>query len=230
MKRSKIDSVIDEAHAAFSRHGLRLPPFARWSPGEWRARGDDTLAMRHSFLGWNVVEFIEDGFDRSGIAVFTTRMGDHRALPTGRGRLYGEKAILVAAGQRVPYHYHVVKTEDFINRGGGALAIDLVRVDTDGRPVGGEITLDCDGIAVVLPSRATVRLQPGEGITLDPYVAHAFRAEGEAVVCAEISLANDDATDNHFLEPLPPHEPIEEDVPARHVVVADYPALSTRVP
>jgi len=37
----------------------------------------------------------------------------------------------------------------------------------------------------------------------------------------EVSLVNDDATDNYFLEPVPA-QPIIEDAPARHLVVADY--------
>ena len=42
-------------------------------------------------------------------------------LADGRGRLYAEKALMAEDGQRTPHHYHVVKTEDIVNRGGGAL-------------------------------------------------------------------------------------------------------------
>ena len=80
MKRSKIEALIEEALAAFGAHGVVLPPFAAWSPEEWRALGDETLAMRRNLLGWNIAEFTRDDFDRAGIVVFTTRMGDFRDL------------------------------------------------------------------------------------------------------------------------------------------------------
>ena len=66
-----------------------------------------------------------------------------------------------------------------------------------------------------------VRLEPGESLTLEPFVAHAFWAEGGAAIAGEVSLANDDTTDNYFLPPLEPFAPIEEDAPARYVTVRD---------
>ena len=60
-----------------------------------------------------------------------------------------------------------------------------------------------------------MRLEPGESLTLEPFVAHAFWAEGGATVAGEVSLVNDDTTDNYFLPPLAPPRPIEEDAPAR---------------
>ncbi len=67
-----------------------------------------------------------------------------------------------------------------------------------------------------------VRLEPGESLTLDPYVAHAFWAEGGTALAGEVSLANDDRSDNYFVPPLAPAEPVEEDAVARHVTVRDY--------
>jgi len=67
-----------------------------------------------------------------------------------------------------------------------------------------------------------VRLEPGESLTLEPYVAHAFWAEGGAAVAGEVSPANDDGADNHFLPPLGPMSPIEEDARPRYVTVRDH--------
>ena len=64
-----------------------------------------------------------------------------------------------------------------------------------------------------------VRLEPGESLTLEPFIAHAFWAEGGAAVAGEVSLANDDTTDNYFVPPLEPFPLIEEDAPARYVTV-----------
>ena len=91
--------------------------------------------MRAGFLGWNVVEFAPGAFEKEGIVVFTSRMGDLDRLPTGGGRLYGEKAIVARDRQRTPFHYHVVKTEDILNRGGARFVVELVAVDREaGRP------------------------------------------------------------------------------------------------
>jgi len=70
-----------------------------------------------------------------------------------------------------------------------------------------------------------VVLEPGESVTLDPFVAHAFWAEGGAVLAGEVSLVNDDASDNYFTPPLAPAAPIEEDAPKRHVTVRDHHGL-----
>ena len=147
MRRSEIETIIDETLEILGAHGVVLPPFAHWTPDEWRLKGEATRTMRERFLGWNVVAFEPDDFRRSGIVVFTTRMGDHRDLASGRGRLYGEKIIVVREGQLVPHHAHAVKTEDFFNRGGGALEIDLLRLGA-GRQAAktAPFVLDRDGL------------------------------------------------------------------------------------
>lgn len=225
MKRSELEVIIDSSLAMMDRQGFRLPPYARWTPAQWREAGQGTKALRSAGLGWNIVEFEQGAFFKSGIAVFTLRMGDHHDLSKGAGRLYAEKAFVLFEGQSVPHHYHRVKTEDLINRGGGILGVNLVKVDGDGEPLDEAITLERNGIDVTVPARATLQLEPGESVVLVPGVAHAFIGVSE-VVCGEISLANDDATDNYFLQPLPAASPVTEDIPARHLVLADYGSLA----
>ena len=41
MKRSQINAAIDLAHQALREHGVRLPPYAYWSPDDWRSAGPD---------------------------------------------------------------------------------------------------------------------------------------------------------------------------------------------
>lgn len=221
MRRSELDTIIEDSRAIMARHGQILPPYAGWTPAQWHAMAQETRAMRARGLGWNVATFGDGSFAQSGIVVFTTRMGDHADLPSGRGKLYGEKIIVCRDGQRVPHHYHRVKTEDFVNRGGGTLVIDLIRVDVTGAALDQPIDLDRDGVMIRVPARTTLRLAPGEGITLEPYIAHAFSAENGDIVCGEVSLVNDDTTDNYFLETVPP-QTIVEDAAARHCIVADY--------
>ncbi len=221
MKRSEIEAIIGRSLGVMKDQGFHLPCFAGWTPAQWRENAEATRAMRAAGLGWNIVEFENGAFFKSGIAVFTLRMGDYRELPRGEGRLYGEKAFVLFEGQSVPHHYHRVKTEDLINRGGGILGVNLVKVDADGKPLPDTIALERNGMTVTVPAHSTLHLEPGESIVLVPGVAHAFLGVSE-VLCGEISLANDDATDNYFLQPLPTLSPIIEDVPARHVVLADY--------
>lgn len=221
MKRSQIEDIIARSNAIMARQGFHLPPFAGWTVAQWQENAAATAEMRANGVGWNIVAFEEGAFFKSGIAVFTLRIGDYHDLPRGAGRLYGEKVFALFEGQSVPHHYHRVKTEDLINRGGGILGVNLVKVDADGKPMPDAITLERNGMMVSVPANTTLHLDPGESIVLVPGVAHAFLGVSE-VLCGEISLANDDTTDNYFLQPLPAPSAIIEDIPARHVVLADY--------
>jgi D-lyxose ketol-isomerase len=71
-----------------------------------------------------------------------------------------------------------------------------------------------------------VTLEPGESLTLEPFVAHAFWAEGGQTLAGEVSLVNDDLTDNYFLPALAPFAPIVEDAPRRYLTVADHARLA----
>src|SRR5271166_1950330 len=159
------------------------------------------------------------------LTLFTLRMGDWRDLDMGPGRLYAEKAIMCEDGQRAPHHYHVVKTEDIVNRGGARFVVELFKVDRNGEPVKERFRALKDVSVLDLAPGDRVRLEPGESLTLEPYVAHAFWAEGGAAIAGEVSLANDDRSDNYFLPPLDPPPPIEEDSPARYLTVTDYERL-----
>ncbi|MFO1150002.1 MAG: D-lyxose/D-mannose family sugar isomerase [Alsobacter sp.] len=228
MLRSFIDARIDEALALCRRHGYALPPFARWSPQEAVRHPAALEAMASGGLGWNVVEFGSGTFARSGLVVFTSRMGPAADLTGGGGRLYAEKILVAQDGQVTPHHYHVVKTEDIVNRGGARFVVELVAVDREGRPTDAPIRVRKDVEMLEVPPRGRVALEPGESIVLEPFVAHAFWAEGGAVLGGEVSLVNDDATDNYFVPALAPMDPVVEDEPARFVTVGDLAALQAR--
>ena len=222
VKRSFIDARIDRMLELCGRHGVALPPFALWREADFRANSDAARLIAGRGIGWNVVEFKPGLFAREGLTLFTLRMGDWRQLGAGRGRLYAEKAIVAEDGQRAPHHYHVVKTEDIVNRGGARFVVELFKVDAEGAPLKERFQALKDVTVVDLNPGDQVRLEPGESLTLEPFIAHAFWAEGGATVAGEVSLANDDATDNYFLPPLDPPSPIDEDAPARYVTVGDH--------
>ena len=225
MRRSFIDGRIEAMLEFCARQRFALPPFALW--GETQYRADPAAARRiaEAGLGWNVVEFKPDGFASDGLTLITTRMGDWRKLGNGRGRLYGEKAIMALDGQRTPHHYHVVKTEDILNRGGARFIVELFKVDASGARTSDRFDVLKDAAMLNLAPGDRVTLEPGESIVLEPFIAHAFWAEGGPLLAGEVSLANDDFTDNYFTPPLPPAAPIEEDESARYVTVRDHAAF-----
>jgi D-lyxose ketol-isomerase len=222
VKRSFIDARIDRMLDLCRRYGVALPPFALWGEADFRADPDAASLIAERGMGWNVVEFKPGLFAREGLTLFTLRMGDWRELGAGGGRLYAEKAILAEDGQRAPHHYHVVKTEDIVNRGGARFVVELFKVDAHGAPLKERFRALKDVSVLDLGPGDQVRLEPGESLTLEPFIAHAFWAEGGAAVAGEVSLANDDGADNYFLPPLKPFPPIEEDAPARYVTVGDH--------
>ena len=69
---------------------------------------------------------------------------------------------------------------------------------------------------------------PGLGSAVGAIAAgmyHTFRGEPGAgrVLVGEVSTVNDDRVDNRFLQPIGRFPAIEEDVPPRHLLTADYP-------
>ena len=222
VKRSFIDGRIDRMLKLCDRHGVALPPFAQWREADFRANPEPAKLIAVRGMGWNVVEFKPGLFAREGLSLFTLRMGDWRELGAGRGRLYAEKAIVAEDGQRAPHHYHVVKTEDIVNRGGARFVVELFKVDTQGAPLKDRFRALKDVTVLDLTPGDRVSLEPGESLTLEPFIAHAFWAEGGAAVAGEVSLANDDSADNYFLPPLNAPDPIDEDAPARYVTLRDH--------
>jgi hypothetical protein len=180
VKRSFIDSRIDRMLDLCSRYGVALPPFALWRDADFRSSPDAARLIAERGMGWNVVEFKPGLFAREGLTLFTLRMGDWRELRAGRGRLYGEKAILAEDDQRAPHHYHEVKTEDIVNRGGARFVVELFKVDAHGAPLKQRFRALKDVSVLDLGPGDRVRLEPGESLTLVPFIAHAFRAEGGA--------------------------------------------------
>src|ERR1700739_2918220 len=102
MRRSFIDRRVDAMLEFCHRCGFKLPPFALWQGENFRAAPETATRIAEGGLGWNIVEFRRDAFEREGLSVFTLRMGDWRKLKDGAGRLYSEKALFAEDGQRTP--------------------------------------------------------------------------------------------------------------------------------
>ncbi|SIR26970.1 hypothetical protein SAMN05880582_10933 [Rhizobium sp. RU20A] len=224
-KRSEVNRIIRDGEAFLASHGYTLPPFARLSPDEFKARKDELTAITGPGLGFDITDFGFGDFKGYGLFLFTVRNGKAEDLKKGFGMVYAEKAMIAREGQMTPMHRHITKTEDIINRGGGTLVIELFG-DTDGkcdREKG--VTVACDGITHSFPAGHKLRLAPGESVTLMPGDWHAFWAEGGDVFIGEVSTVNDDNTDNIFDDiRVARFSGIEEDEPPYRLLVSDYPA------
>lgn len=221
MKRSQINRFIDEAANFFAENNFVLPPFANWTPADWKLRGSEAGELRACKLGWDITDFNSGNFSALGLTLFTLRNGP----PDGNGKVYAEKIMYVRENQVTPFHYHVRKTEDIINRGGkatGKLAVQLYNRAHDGGFQMTPVAVICDGIARSVEAGGTIVLGSGESITLTPYLYHQFYAvEGDGLI-GEVSSVNDDATDNYFLDPLPRFPQIYEDEPPRRLLCTEY--------
>lgn len=226
MKRSEINARIDQAIAYCNQQKFYLPKWAYWSPDDWARAGHEADEIRQRLLGWDLTDFGSGDYDSKGLLLFTIRNGE---MSDGSRMVkdYCEKLLLMGEEQVTPTHFHWAKMEDIINRSGGNMVIELWNADPDTEQLDevNEVTVSVDGIEKTVPAGGKVVLEPGESITLPPYMYHTFYAQaGKGMVLGgEVSRVNDDARDNRFLEPLPRFPEIEEDQPARYLLCTEYP-------
>ncbi len=205
---------------------FHLPPFAHWTPEDWQRKGSECDEIRAAALGWDVADFGSGDFARQGLTLFTIRNGVHDRADT---KPYCEKLMMVCENQLTPMHFHWKKTEDIINRGGGNLICKVYQADQDERPADTKVAVAMDGRTLEVQPGTELVLEPGESITLTPYLYHSFwGAEGTGnVLVGEVSAVNDDANDNRFLEKLPRFPGIEEDEPPLRLLCNEYPPTAT---
>ena len=95
----------------------------------------------------------------------------------------------------------------------------------DGSFVDSDVTIHSDGREYTVPAGTQIRLTPGESITVYPYMYHDFEVEkgSGAVLLGEVSMCNDDNTDNRFYEPMGRFPEIEEDEAPYRLLCNEYP-------
>ena len=223
MQRSRINEIMAEADEMIRRHGFALPPFAYWTPEEFRARRQAARHVIDARCGWDITDYGGGRFDDMGLFLFTLRNGLLGDLRRGGGMCYAEKLLISRQDQLSPMHTHVIKVEDIINRGGATLVVELFGSDEGGGFAGDRGgTVWRDGIPHGFAAGEKLRLRPGESVTLRPGDWHAFWAEGGDVLIGEVSTVNDDETDNIFRDPIGRFAEIDEDAAPRHLLVSDY--------
>jgi D-lyxose ketol-isomerase len=219
VKRSQINSLITEAAEFFLSMGFRLPPFAFYSMADWRKTRNDAREIFDVGLGWDITDFGLGRYSETGLLLFTIRNG---RPGSDYLKTYAEKIMLVKVNQVTPLHFHHLKTEDIINRGGGRLVFRFHHADDAGGLSMNPVKIVTDGVRRTVKAGAKVALGPGESVTLPPGLYHSFHAEGAPVMTGEVSSVNDDLGDNRFYEPVGRFPEIEEDEEPKHLLCNEY--------
>jgi len=223
MKRSEINTIMREADQFIRQRGFYLPPFAYWTPAEWKSKGEEAREIVENQLGWDITDFGGGQFGALGLFLFTIRNGSQAEMRAKRGKLYCEKLMIVGVDQVTPMHFHWNKVEDIINRGGGELVIQLYNANDEEGLADSTVVASLDGVKRQVKAGDVVRLAPGESITLPPRLYHKFWGAEDRVLVGEVSLVNDDYNDNRFHETIGRFPAIEEDEEPLHLLVTDYP-------
>ena len=224
MKRSEINAVIKRFEKLLEEHRFELPPFCKWTPEEWQTKGHEYDEIRDNMLGWDVTDYGMCDFGHLGLALITIRNGNvHNPKYT---KTYAEKIIMCDSGQVSPMHFHWHKMEDIINRGGNDIHFTLYNATEDEQLADTPVKIFSDGRCYTVPAGETVVLKPGQSLSLYPYYYHEFVIpEGGPVLIGEVSMCNDDNTDNSFYDNVGRFPKIEEDEPPYRLLCNEYPAV-----
>lgn len=226
MKRSEINQVIRQTEALLSAHQIHLPPFMQWTPEQWETKGEECREIRENQLGWDVTDFGCGDFEKIGLTALTLRNGNQKQADR-YPKPYAEKLLIARENQATPLHFHWYKMEDIINRGGGVLVMQLYRADDQDRlDLVNPVEIVSDGVLLKLPAGSILELQPGQSVTYTQRLYHTFWGKegcGDVIV-GEVSMCNDDETDNRFLEAPGRFPKIDEDEPPYRLLCNEYPA------
>lgn len=223
MKRSEINMIMQSADEFIRERGFFLPPFAHWTLEEWQHKGPEAAEVVQNQLGWDITDFGSGDYNQVGLFLFTVRNGHPSNWQARQGKLYAEKLLIVDVNQVTPMHFHWRKMEDIINRGGGLLKIQLFNsTPSEALDPQSSVQVSLDGVVHTFSAGSVVELKPGESITLTPGLYHKFWGEGGRILVGEVSLVNDDTTDNRFHQPVGRFPEIEEDEPPLYLLTCDY--------
>ena len=225
MKRSRINNIVRDMEELARAHGFALPPFAYWTAEDWKQAGHEYDEIRENRLGWDITDYGLGRFDEVGFSLFTIRNGNSK-IPEKYPKPYAEKLLMLYEGQTAPMHFHYSKMEDIINRGGGEVYITVFNGRPDGGRMDTEVTVAVDGRRITVPAGTKICLRPGESITITPWLFHDFQVpeKGGRVLLGEVSMCNDDDSDNYFTDPAIGRFPVvEEDERPYRLLCTEYP-------
>lgn len=225
LKRSEINKALKEMEAMLKKHCIYLPEFCHFTPEEWENKGKEYDEVRDNMLGWDITDFGLGKFNEVGFSLITLRNGNVKNNLYKKP--YAEKLLYIREGQTAPMHFHWSKMEDIINKGGGDVFIKVYNADEEEGLSNEPVTIHCDGKEQVVPAGTQVLLRPGDSITIPPYMYHNFRLkEGTGpVLLGEVSMCNDDNTDNRFYEAIGRFPEVEEDEAPYRLLCNEYPQV-----
>jgi D-lyxose ketol-isomerase len=220
MKRSEINQILSNAKIFLAEKQFMLPAWAYWSLSDWGKNTAGTEEIVNNMLGWDITDFGSGDFHKRGLFLFTLRNGKFNVDK----KTYAEKIMIVEEEQETPMHFHWSKMEDIINRGGGNLVIELFNSTPGNKFDSTPVNFKKDAVKGMVEAGGKVVLAPGESICLEQGMYHRFYGEAGKgkVLVGEVSMVNDDATDNCFYEQVGRFPAIEEDENPLHLLVSDY--------
>lgn len=221
MKRSEINKIMREAVDFIDKMNFKLPPFAFWSPDEWAEKGKEYNEIRDNMLGWDITDFGSGNYLKEGLLMFTLRNGNFNDKTYVKP--YAEKLLIVEEKQITPFHFHWSKMEDIINRGGGDLIVQVYNSTKDEEFADTDVDIYKDGYHYTVKAGDTVRIKPGESISIQSGMYHQFWAEGGKILLGEVSKVNDDRVDNRFYKVTGRFPTIEEDEQPLYLLGNEYP-------
>ncbi len=220
MKRSEINQLIRSAEIFFRENKFMLPPWAGRNPGEWKGKYAEESEIIDNMLGWDLTDFGSGDFFKRGLLLFTIRNGDI----INNKKTYAEKTMIVEEEQETPLHFHWQKMEDIVVRNGGNLILQLYNSTLDEKLAYTDVELRVDGILRRFPAGGKLVLGPGESVCLPQRVYHRFYGEKDKgkILVGEVSMVNDDTTDNRFFEEAGRFPIIHEDEKPYRLLASDY--------
>lgn len=212
MKRSEINAAIREAKDLLHQYRWSLPHWALWNEDDYAAHPKLAAHLHKHQMGWDVTDFGSGNFRQRGLSLLCLRNGvqsDTNSVP------YAEKLLFINENQETPFHYHKVKMEDIINRGGGILIVEFCHQHVHDK---GKISVSVDGQKHSLKPNEPLELSAGQSVTMTRGLYHRFYAKpGHGMVLGgEVSQVNDDGGDNYFHEKIGRFAAIESDEVAIH--------------
>ena len=151
---------------------------------------------------WDVTDFGLGDFDRRGLTL--VNLADEAE--------YCEKLMYARRGQETPCHAHNRKKEDIICRAGELAVCLWPSKPSPGVSLPSGFKAKINGEPSEVRTGAAFILEAGSRVTLEPGVWHSFWPASDECIIGEVSTANDDVSDNLFLDPAVGRFPeIEED-------------------
>lgn len=222
LKRSEANAIISKAADIFNSYGNFLPPQWKWSVEEWLANKDAMEPSIKGGVGWDIFKPNPD-FGAHGLTLYTVTNG----YP-GSYQVYAEKLLLSTPGQVCPMHYHALKQEDIICGGGADMHMELYWAADEKHLSDEPIMATINGKRTTVKAGELLVFKPGERITLEPRMFHKFWADPDSKdpgFIREVSMVNDDATDNYFLDEIGRFAEVTEDEPVLWPLGSDYKRL-----